>query len=92
VADFYVLEYDVVDDFVNRRAPFREEHLRLVRDAHAAGEIVMAGACGDPPAGALVVFRASAAEVPERFARRDPYVANGLVRQWRVKPWHVVVW
>ena len=86
----YVLLYDVVDDMVTKRAPYREEHLRLIREAHARGEIVMAGAVGDPVDGALLVFRGESAELAERFARADPYVKQGLVIRWKVKPWTVV--
>jgi uncharacterized protein YciI len=88
---YFALFYDVIDGFVDRRLPFREEHLRLVRDAHARGEIVIAGALGDPPEGALLVFRASSSVVAEEFARQDPYVRQGLVAGWKVKPWAVVV-
>jgi uncharacterized protein YciI len=86
---YCVLQYDAVDDFINRRAPYREEHLRLIREAHARGEVVMAGAVGDPPKGGLLVFRTPVA-VAEEFARRDPYVTNGLVTKWAVLPWNVV--
>jgi uncharacterized protein YciI len=84
-----ILQYESVDDFINRRTPFREEHLRLIREAHARGEIVMAGALGDPPDGGLLVFKAPAS-VAEEFARRDPYVVNGLITRWAVRPWNVV--
>ena len=89
---YFVLRYDaVVDDYVNRRTPFRPDHLNLVREAQARGEIVMAGAVGDPPDGALFVFRGDSADVATRFANTDPYMTNGLVLSWRVQPWHVVV-
>jgi uncharacterized protein YciI len=84
-----ILQYESVDDFINRRTPYREEHLRLIREAHARGEIVMAGALGDPPDGGLLVFKAPAA-VAEAFAGRDPYVTNGLITRWVVRPWNVV--
>jgi uncharacterized protein len=87
----YVLFYDVVEEFVTKRAPLRDEHLRLVRAAHARGEIVLAGALGDPPDGALLVFRAESPAVAEEFAGRDPYVTNGLVIEWHIRPWTVVV-
>ena len=87
----YVLLYDVVDGFAAKRAPFREEHLRLVRLAHERGQIVMAGALGDPPNGAMLVFRADSPAPAEEFARRDPYVTNGVVTAWQVRPWTVVV-
>jgi len=88
---YFALFYDVVDGFVEKRMPYREEHLRLVREAHARGEIVIAGALGDPPAGALLVFRAPSSVVAEEFAGRDPYVRHGLVALCKVKPWAVVV-
>jgi uncharacterized protein YciI len=88
---YFVLEYEVVDNFAERRTPFRPEHLRLVREAHESGELLIAGAVGDPPAGAMLVFRSASIGAAETFAQRDPYVAQGLVRQWRVRPWHVVV-
>jgi uncharacterized protein len=84
-----ILQYESVDDFINRRTPFRDEHLRLIREAHARGEIVMAGALGNPPDGGLLVFKA-APSVAEDFARRDPYVVNGLITRWVVRPWNVV--
>ena len=89
---YFVLRYDtVVDDYVNRRAPFRTEHLRLLREAHARGEVVMAGAVGQNPDGAIIIFRAETAAPAEYFATHDPYVTNGLIVSWRVQPWNVVV-
>jgi hypothetical protein len=85
---YFALFYLVVDRFVERRTPYREEHLRLVLDLHALGEIVMAGALGDPDGG-LLVFRNQG--MAERFAEDDPYVVNGLVVRWFVRPWSVVV-
>jgi len=37
------------------------------------------------------VFRADNADAAERFARADPYVMQGLVTGWRVRPWNVVI-
>ena len=88
--NYFVLHYEVVDGYGTKRMPYREEHLRKVRDAHAKGDIVMAGALGDPPDGALLVFRSPTSATAEEFARTDPYVQNGLITKWRVRPWTVV--
>ena len=89
---YYALFYDeLVDDFVNQRIPFREEHLRLARESHARGELQLAGALADPADGALLVFRAESVAVAEEFAKHDPYVQNGLVKKWHVRNWTVVV-
>jgi uncharacterized protein YciI len=87
----FALLYDVVDNFAERRLPFREEHLRLIRDANARGLIQFAGALGDPPDGALIIFHTDSAAAVEAFARADPYVIEGLVTAWRVRPWNVVI-
>lgn len=88
---YFALFYDVVDDFVARRAAFRTEHLRLAQEAHQRGALVLAGALSDPTDRALLVFRTPDAAVVEAFARSDPYVIHGLVKRWEVRPWNVVI-
>jgi len=85
-----LLIYDVVPNYVERRAPFRAEHLRLAQAAVERGELLLAGATSDPVDGAVLVFRADRATV-ERFAEEDPYVKNGLVTSFRVRGWTAVV-
>jgi uncharacterized protein YciI len=87
---YFALHYDVVDDFANKRMPFRPAHIKGVREAHGRGELIMAGALGEP-AGALLVFRGADRSVAENFAKADPYVNEGLVTKWTVRPWTVVV-
>lgn len=88
---YFALFYDVVDDFMVHRVPFREAHLRLVQEAYRRREIVLAGALGMPPDRALLIFRGSDPSIADAFARADPYVVNGLVTRWEVQPWAVVV-
>ena len=87
----YALFYEVVDDFIARRRAHRDEHLRLAREAHARGELVLAGALADPADGALLIFQGESPTAAEAFARQDPYVKNGLVTAWKVRNWTVVV-
>jgi len=89
--NYYALFYYVVDDFVSRRSPYRDEHLRLAREANRRGELLLAGALSDPADQALLVFRAPEKSVVEDFARDDPYVTNGLVTRWEVRSWTVVI-
>ena len=86
-----LLTYDYVDDITTRRAPFREAHLALLRDLHERGALLMAGAVGDPVEGALLVFTSDEQTVVEAFVAQDPYVLEGLVTAWQVRPWNVVV-
>jgi uncharacterized protein YciI len=51
----------------------------------------MGGAFADPVDGAVLLFRVDDRSVVEAFVRRDPYVTNGVVTRWRIRPWTVVV-
>jgi uncharacterized protein YciI/heme-degrading monooxygenase HmoA len=88
---YYALLYEVVDDYVERRAAFREQHLRVAREFRERGELVLAGAFADPVDRALLVFHVADKSEVEDFARKDPYVVNGLVKKWEVRQWNVVV-
>ncbi len=59
--------------------------------AHERGELLLGGALADPVDMAVLLFTGSGPEAAERFARADPYVTNGLVSRWRVRPWTTVV-
>ena len=87
----YLLFYDVVPDYVERRAPLRAEHLALARAAHARGELVLGGALADPVDGAVLLFRGDSPAAAEAFVAADPYVRHGLVTRWRVRAWTTVV-
>lgn len=88
---YFALIYDVIDDYLARRAAHRDEHLQLAREAHARGELLLGGAFAEPADRALFVFRAADKSVVEDFARNDPYVRHGLVTKWEVRAWTVVI-
>ena len=87
----FALIYEMVENFVERRKPYREAHLQHINDAHARGWIVMAGPLGDPPDGGLLIFRADSPAAVEAWVRADPYVTNGIVVGSKVRPWNLVI-
>lgn len=94
MSGLYLLLYDYGPDYLQRRDAFREEHLALIRAAHARGDLTMAGAYDDPTDGydgGVMVFRTSDPAVVQRFAEDDPYVKNSLVTRFRVRRWNTVV-
>jgi hypothetical protein len=86
----YLLFYEVEEDYVSRRKEFRNEHLEKAWRASERGELVLGGAFADPVDGAVLLFSGDSPEVAESFARTDPYVTNGLVKRWYVRPWTTV--
>jgi uncharacterized protein YciI len=88
---YLALTYDLVDDYLDRRGEFRDEHLALARSAREAGDLALAGAFTDPADTAVLVWSTEDRAVVEQFVARDPYVVNGLVTDWRIREWNVVV-
>jgi hypothetical protein len=86
----YLLFYDLSDDYLTRRATFRSEHLAKAWASSDRGELVIAGALGDPVDGALLLFEGDSPAAAENFAKTDPYVLNGLVTRWHVRVWNTV--
>jgi uncharacterized protein YciI len=87
-----ILTYAYVEDILERRSPHREAHLAEIERRVAEGGLVIAGATGDPPTGALFVFEGEAdpGDRARAFMDADPYVAAGLVAESRIEPWTVV--
>ncbi len=89
--NYYILFYKTIEDYVEKRAPFRTEHLKLAKEAYERGDIVMAGAFAEPADGAALIFKGDSPTIAEDFAKNDPYVKNGLIKEWTIRPWTVVV-
>ncbi len=93
----YLLFYEVVEDYVERRAAFRSEHLAHARLAQKRGELLLAGALADPVDGAILLFRAespavvaagqfasSASDTYSIIAKR--YTGNGILSSNNLSP------
>ncbi len=88
----YLLLYDYVPDYMERRTAFRPAHFAQARAAADRGDLFLAGACTDEgrPIGVLV-FKVADRKVVEAFARADPYVQNGVVTGWQIREWTTVL-
>lgn len=88
---YYLLHYQYVEDIVTKREPFRDQHLELLKVLQDKGEMILAGAVGNPVTGATFVFRVNSEDTVQSFVNNDPYVANQLVTKFMIEPWTVVV-
>ena len=88
---YYILFYKTADNYIEKRAPFRELHLAYANESHKRGELILAGALAEPPDKAILIFKANSSSIVEEFAKNDPYVKNGVVIEWEVRPWTVVI-
>lgn len=89
--NYYALIYHLVEDYMERRLKFREEHLKLAKESNERGEMILAGAFSDPPDKALLIFHVSDKSVIKNFVNKDPYVKNGLIAKWEIRSWTVVI-
>lgn len=87
----YFLIYELSDDYLERRGEFRNDHLRIAWEAHENGDLVTGGALQNPADRAYLLFVGETDEAARQFAETDPYVKNGLVKNWSVRPWMTVV-
>lgn len=87
----YLLIYELSPDYMQRRPEFRGAHLALARAAHDRGELVLGGALDEPVDTAVLFFKGDSPQAAHEFAAADPYVQNGLIKSWRVRPWNTVV-
>lgn len=87
----YLLIYELMPEYLQRRGEFRGVHLKVAWESQSRGELVLAGALQDPADTAILMFQGDTPEAAENFAKADPYVLNGLVKKWSVRPWMTVV-
>jgi uncharacterized protein YciI len=87
----YLLFYDVVEDYVERRTPLRAAHLAHAQAFVQRRELILGGALAQPADAAVLLFQGDSPAVAEGFAAADPYVTEGLVKRWWVREWTTVV-
>ena len=58
----YLLFYDVVENYAEKRVPYRPEHFALARQFAARGELLLGGAFADPIDGAVLLFKGEGPE------------------------------
>lgn len=85
----YMLIYSYVPDMAERRAPFRDAHLRRIMIERDTGHLALAGAF-DPPTGGAIVFRGVDRDHVEAFVAADPYRHAGLITDYRIERWNIL--
>jgi uncharacterized protein YciI len=85
-----LLIYELSEDYLERRAAFRDRHLTVAWQSAERGELLLGGALEAPVDRAMLLFEADSPAVVEAFARADPYVTEGLVTRWEVRKWNTV--
>ncbi len=88
---YYILFYKFIDDYLEKKTTFWEPHFAYVEEAYKRGDLIMAGVLAEPTDYALLVFKGYSPKPAEDFAEKDPFVLNGIVKEWKVRPWTVAI-
>lgn len=89
--NYYILTYHLTDNYLQDRGQYRTKHLQLATESSEKGELVLGGALDSPADTAYLIFKAESEEIASDFAKNDPYVKNGLIKEWKVRKWNAVV-
>jgi uncharacterized protein YciI len=85
----YALFYESAEDVMSKAPVHMAAHRAHFQRFHEAGTLLMIGTFGDPQTeGAMGIF--TTREAAEAFASGDPFVRNGVVREWHVREWDEV--
>lgn len=90
MSKFWFVQYDYVQNVVEKRAPHRANHLAYAGKYRDDGRLVIGGAF-NPPESAGLVFKTNDKKEVEDFVKNDPYVLNGIVEKFHIKEWNIVV-
>ena len=86
----YVLFYESADDVLSKAPAHFPAHKARLDDLHARGDLLMVVTFGDPQEeGSMAIF--TTREAAEEFVREDPFVLNGVVRDWHIREWDEVL-
>ena len=82
----YVLFYESADDVLAKAPAHFPAHRARLGEFHARGDLLMVGTFANPQEeGSMSIF--TTREAAEEFATGDPFVSNGVVRNWYVREW-----
>ena len=86
----YVMTYRAVEDFLPLAQHNYPAHSARVEEFTRRGDLLMVGTFDEPMNGeAMGVF--TTREAAEEFIAGDPFVLNGVVASWAVRPWNEVL-
>ena len=89
--NYYILKYQLAENYLKDRGQYRAEHLGLAKEAAEKGQLVLGGAMDDPADEAILIFKCENDKLAKSFAENDPYVKNGLIKNWEVRKWNAVI-
>jgi uncharacterized protein YciI len=86
----YLLFFTYVDNMLEKRGPYRKEHLAKAQKLVDENIMILGGAYDPQTDGAVYIFK-SDYDTIERFVKADPYYRAGLIPKYRITEWNLVL-
>ncbi|HVC04355.1 MAG TPA: YciI family protein [Candidatus Acidoferrales bacterium] len=87
----YVVFYKSAADMLPKARLHFAAHQALYGRFVDDGTLLMMGTFANPQEeGSMGIF--TTREAAEEFVREDPFVLNGVVRNWHIREWNEVLW
>ena len=87
-AVFFETKYGSLDEVREKAPDDMAAHIARSKQWHEDGRLLMAGAFldrPDQPVDTMVIL--SSREAAEEYVAGDPFVVNGMVSRWEIRPW-----
>ena len=85
----YVVFYESADDVMTKAPLYIEAHRARWNSYRRDGMLLAIGPFSDPREGSMCVF--ATRESAEEFVAGDPFVLNGVVKNWYIREWNEVL-
>ena len=87
-AAFFTTTFTSMDEVRAKAPEALAAHLAKSRELAAEGSLLMAGAFLDNPGEPVSTMGVlTTREAAEAYAKGDPFVQNGMVSHWHIRPW-----
>jgi|GEM_PF-440161 len=87
----HILTYTFVENYLELRTPHRQSHFEYLQPYADSKLLLLGGATADPAdKGVLIFDQMSIAEI-EEFVKGDPYFSNGLIQEYSIQQWNIVI-
>jgi len=87
----HILTYNFVENYLELRTPHRQSHFDYLQPFVASEQLLLGGATSDPADKGILIFDNMPKSEIEAFAQADPYVMHGIVKEYSIQEWNIVV-
>ena len=87
----YILTYEYVEDYLEKRKPHRKDHFDHVSPYIKSGNLLLGGATANPADKGIIIYKGLTKDQIQDIVKNDPYYKAGIIKHFSIREWTVVV-